>query len=401
MQMNTPFYEHIILGGGIMGAATAEHLARRGKQVLLLEQFQPGHSRGSSHGDGRIIRFAYPEPIYLEMAQLAYPAWAELEQRSGQPLIQITGGWDCGPAGCFQLNELEANFQHYHIPYERLTAAQSNHRFPQFHLDEGSEAIYQPDGGVVFATPAVRAIWQLAQAAGATTITGERIEGIELDGETVRVRAASGRQWQAARLVITAGGWANKLLADLDLCLPLQVSQEQVAYFAPRDELDHRVGVMPVFIDYHPEWDTFNPDLQSPTPFYGLPQIVIPGVKIGWHHTGPEIDPDDPRPQNQVSLRGTQTFVRKRFPHLDPTPIEVVTCLYTNSPDYHFILDRHPDLPQVIIGSGFSGHGFKFGPVIGRLLASLALDEPPALPLDQFALNRLGRPDQLRVRTGA
>lgn len=394
-------YDVIILGGGIMGASTAEQLTRRGKNILLLEQFEPGHSRGSSHGDGRIIRFAYPEPIYLEMAQLAYPAWAELEQRSGQRLIQITGGWDCGPAGCQQLAELETNFQSYHVPYERLTAAESNRRFPQFHLDEGSEAIYQPDGGVVFATPAVQAIWQLTQAAGATTITGERIEAIEANGETVQVRGTSGRSWQAARLVITAGGWANKLLADLDLALPLQPSQEQVAYFAPRDEVDHRVGAMPIFIDYHPDWDIHPPEMQSPTPFYGLPQIDIPGVKIGWHHTGPTIDPDQPRPQNEASLRGTQEFVRRRFPHLDPTPIEVVTCLYTNSPDYHFILDRHPSLPNVIIGSGFSGHGFKFGPVIGRLLAALALDEPPALPLDPFAISRFGRPEQLRVRTGA
>jgi glycine/D-amino acid oxidase-like deaminating enzyme len=147
---------------------------------------------------------------------------------------------------------------------------------------------------------------------------------------------------------------------------------------------------MPIFIDYH-----------SDHPFYGLPIIEIPGVKIGWHHTGPEIDPDQRRPQNERSLAVTGDYVRERFPHLDPRPIKVITCLYTNTPDYHFILDHHPGLPNVVVGAGFSGHGFKFGPVVGRILADLALGERPPLPLEQFAISRLAMPEKLQPRSGA
>lgn len=378
--MNTqPTCDIIILGGGIMGAATAEALARRGQRVFLIEQFAPGHTHGSSHGDGRIFRFAYPQAIYVQMMLLARPAWAELGKRAGRPLIQTTGGWDCSPAGSPALASLETNFQRYGLPYERLSAMESNRRFPHFHLDRDSEALYQPDAGVVFATPAVLALWHLAQASGATMISAERVIAVEAHGELITVRGASGAHWSAPRLVITAGSWARGLLSEqLGLALPLTPTQEQVAYFPPADDLDHRLGTMPVFIDHH------TPD----HPFYGLPQIEVPGVKVGWHRTGPAVDPDARPPASEALFAELQRLTHQRLPHLRLTPVEQVTCLYTNTPDEHFILDRHPDLPNVVIGAGFSGHGFKFGPVIGHILAALALDEPPPLLLDTFSVRR-------------
>ncbi|MBA3534408.1 MAG: N-methyl-L-tryptophan oxidase [Ardenticatenales bacterium] len=390
MQPNHSFtYDTIILGGGIVGAATAEALVRRGHTVLLLEQFAPGHTRGSSHGDGRIIRFAYPEPIYIEMALLAYPGWASLAERAGEPLVQTTGGWDAGPAASPHLHELEENFRRYHIPYERLSAAESNRRFPHFYLEGSSEAIFQPEAGVVFATSAVLALWRLFEAAGGIAVTGERVEAIEVLGEQIRVRSVSGVHWQARHLVVAAGGWSRTLLAALGLSLPLEAAQEQVAYFAPRDEMDHRAGAMPIFIDYHTEY-----------PFYGLPQIQVPGVKIGWHHTGPVIDPDDPQPFDHANLLGVQDFVRARLPHLNPESFEQITCLYTNTPDYHFILDRHPEFPNIVVGTGFSGHGFKFAPVLGDILAALVLGEATPLDLSPFAISRFERANLSR-RTGA
>lgn len=389
MASNVPFYDVIVLGGGIVGAATCYALAQRGTRVLLIEQFEPGHTNGSSHGDGRIIRFAYPEAIYVQMATLAYPAWNELAAHAGEPFVQVTGGWDCGPAHSPKLAEVESNFRSFDIPYERLSAAESNRRFPQFHLDAGSEAIYQSGAGVVFATKAVLALWRLARALGAATVTGERVQSVEVQGEQVYVHGGSGNRWSAPRLVVAAGGWSRQVLAGLGLELPLQATQEQVAYFLPTDDVDHRAASMPVFIDYHHE-----------EPFYGLPQIEVPGVKVGWHHTGPVIEPDHRLPWSDANEAGVRQFVAERFPHLSATPHERVTCLYTNTPDYHFILDRHPELPNVIIGTGFSGHGFKFGPVLGQILAALALDEPPQLPLDTFAVTRLMGAELAR-RTGA
>jgi monomeric sarcosine oxidase len=386
----TPNYDVIVLGGGIMGAATADLLARRGQKVLLLEQFEPGHTRGSSHGDGRIIRFAYPEPLYVEMAMLAYPAWDDLARRAAVPLMQKTGGWDAGPAGSQQLAELEENFCRYGIAYRRYTAAESNQRFPQFHLDSGSEAVYQADAGVLFATPAVLALWRLLREAGAEARTGVRVEDIEPRGEQVVVRAASGEAWAARSLVVTAGGWAGKLLARAGLELPLQVTQEQVAFFPITGDIDHRVGAMPVFIDYHTE-----------VPYYGLPRVEVPGVKVGWHHTGREIDPDHPVPVDEENLAAVSRFVSQRLPHLTPEPFGHVTCLYTNTPDYHFILDRHPELPQIVIGGGFSGHGFKFAPVVARILAALVLDERPPVAPDLFAATRFSQARAAARRTGA
>lgn len=388
MESNRSTYDVIVLGGGIVGSSTAEVLARRGQRTLLVDQFEPGHKRGSSHGDGRIIRLAYPEPIYIEMVQLAYTAWAELAERAGEPLLQTTGGLDCAPIGSPHLVALEKNFKHFNIAYERLTAQDANQRFPQFHLDENTEAIYQADAGVIFAGRAVTTLWRLAEAAGALTQTGQRIKQITVQNGSVKLQSQSGHTWQAGRLVIAAGSWARQLLLPLGLDLPLEATQEQIAYFPVKGAVSHRAGIMPNFIDHH-----------TPAhPFYALPQIEVPGVKVGCHNTGQKINPDQPQPLDPANLAAVKNYVRTHFPHLDPSPFDVQSCLYTNTPDYHFILDRHPELPNVVIAAGFSGHGFKFGPILGQIMAALALDEKPPLSLTQFALSRFSTPEKLHQR---
>jgi monomeric sarcosine oxidase len=388
-------FDTIVIGGGIAGTSTADALLRKGQKVLLIEQFDPGHARGSSHGDGRIIRFAYPEPIYVQMAQLAYPAWETLAQRTGKRFVIPTGGWDCGAADSLQLAELETNFQHFGIPYQRLTAEESNQRFPQFRLPEGSEAIYQADAGVVKASATVLALWDLIQAQGGATLKNTRVTEISASPDVVKVRTGDAT-YVAKRVVVATGSWSQKVLAQTGLALPLVATQELVAYFAAADEVDHRVGAMPVFIDYH-----------TVDAFYGLPQVDVPGVKVGWHHTGPVLDPDYPEKvstEAQLTARvdALKTYIADRFPHLNSTEaVQVTTCLYTNTPDYHFVLDRHPTHANIIIGTGFSGHGFKFGPVLGELLASLVVDEAPALPLDMFAIARFGQVEKLVKRTNA
>lgn len=372
-------YDVIVIGGGVVGAATAENVARRGRRTLLLDQFAPGHKRGSSHGDGRIIRYAYDKPFYIDLSQLAYPAWEALGERAGEQLITLTGGWDGGPAGHPYLDALEANFRRRDIPYERLSAAESNERFPHFYLPPGSEAIYQPQGGVAFADRIVHALWRLAAAAGAETVTGTRVADLQPADGGVTVTGEDGRTWHGRRLVLAAGGWAPGWLARLGHSLSLRVTQEQVAHFPARETaVDHRLGHMPIFVDWHVEPN-----------YYGLPQIDIPGVKVGWHLSGRPVDPDHPHPLDHAHLAQMQAYVRRRLPGLDPEPAAFYSCLYTSTPDEDFILDRLPNHPQIIVGSGFSGHGFKFGPTLGHILADLALDETPPLDLTPFALARL------------
>lgn len=375
---DTQVYPVIVLGGGMAGAATAENLARRGQRPLLIEQFEPGHRRGSSHGDGRIIRYAYAEPEYVAMARLAYPLWEELGQRFGAPLIVRCGGWDCDVAESRQLAQTEANFRAYDVPYEWLTPAESNRRFPQFHLEPGSLALYHPDGGAVRADRAVQALWQLAQASGATAITHERIRAIEPHADGVTLRGESGRNYRGARLVVTAGSWAGQLLHALGLNLPLRVLQVQVAHYPILDATPHTPDAMPYFIDYHDR-----------VLFYGLPQLETPGVKVGWHTSNVVLDdPDTEQPFDPANQVTTQAFVRRRFPHLGTEPLQTIICRYTMTPDENFILDRHPKWPHIVIGAGFSGHGFKFAPALGEILADLALEQTPRLPLAPFAWRR-------------
>jgi monomeric sarcosine oxidase len=390
----TATYDVMVLGGGIVGAATAYALLNKGQKVLLLEQFEPGHKNGSSHGDGRIVRFNYPEAIYVEMATHSYPAWGRLGAAAGKPLIQKTGLIEYGPANCEQIQDSESQLQRYGLAYEMLDANTANERFPQLHFNDNTMILYQPEGAVAFATPAVLALWQLFREGGGTAITGKRITGIDVSANQVTLTDSEGTAYTAPKVVIAAGGWAKQLLATIGLDLPLTVSQEVLGYFPPKDDsVNHRVGTMPILIDFH-----------APlyAPFYSLPIVDIGGVKMGWHHTGVEMQPDNERVVPQRILDGMRGWIERSFPHLQPDPLEVVTCLYTNTPDYHFILDKHPQYANVVIGAGFSGHGFKFGPFLGELLAALALDETPSVSLETFALARFhDTVSELEKRTGA
>jgi monomeric sarcosine oxidase len=390
---DTAPYDIIVLGAGIAGASAAEVLVRRGQRVLLVERFAAAHDGGSSHGDGRIIRYSYPEPVYVAMARRAYGAWAALEAAVGESLVERTGSWECGPPGSQQLADLEASFRRDGIVYEHLNAAQSAQRFPHFRLPESSSVLYQEEGGIVRAERAVLALLRLAQRGGAELALGEGAGWIHPEGDGVSVEGLRGTRWRARVVVVAAGGWTAPLVAPLGLELPLTVTREQVSYFPVRPgvDLDFGIGGMPTLIDYH----------NADQPMYSLPRIDVPGVKLGWHHSGPEVVPgaQSETTVDQEILRRQQDYVREHLPGLDPEPIQISRCLYTNTPDYHFILDRHPALPQVVIGTGFSGHGFKFGPVIGEILADLALGKEPPVDLATFSLSRFAREGLQRRRS--
>ena len=398
-------FDVVVIGGGIMGASAAYSLVTghggAARSVLKLEAFATGHDRGSSHGDGRIVRFTYPEKTYLDMATRAFEAWAELEAASGESLLVTTGGFECGPKDSPEIADLERGMGAAGIAFERLDANAARRRFPQFAVDNDHEILFQPRGAVVRADLAVRTLASLFEKAGGHAVDGCRVERIEVTedagGRLLVVEGTRGAEpFRAAgrSLVVATGAWSRPLLRPLGLDLPLDVSREVVAYFADRDGLDpavvdHRAGVMPTLIDYDGE-----------SIFYALPRLDVPGVKIGWHHAGPPTDPDLPGEPDARVLDGIVRYAARRFPHLRPEPFKILTCLYTNTPDYHFLVDRHPDLPELVVAAGFSGHGFKFGPVIGELVADMACGREPELDLSLFRLGRFSR-DDLERRTNA
>lgn len=368
----------LVLGGGVIGAAAALALAERGLRVSLVERFQPGHRHGSSHGDGRIFRFSYPEAVYVALAERAAAGWRRLGTVAGEELLLPGGHWDGGPAGCRELADIEAAITGSGLACRRLSAEESNRRFPRLRLPPGSEALYQGDGGVLRAGRAVAALWRLARRAGVGCHPGEAVTRLDGGDGGIEATTASGRRFAARRLVLAAGAWSRDLAAGLGLDLPLRVTQEQVAYFPPRNDVDHGPGALPSFVDHH----------ASP-PFYGLPLVEIPGVKVGRHHAGPALASADRRlPADAGETGRLRRFAAERLPDLAVEPVCVETCLYTTTPDRHFLLDRHPALPQVVLAAGFSGHGFKFAPAIGEITAALALGEEPPVALGTFALGR-------------
>lgn len=386
-------YNVIIIGGGIHGASTADALSKMGKKVLLLEQFDVNHEEGSSHGDGRIIRYSYPESIYIEMSKLAYPLWKDIEQRSGTKVTHITGGITFGPADDTDLIDLINNMRRLGIPFEELTMEEANKRFPMYKIPAGNRIVYQKDSGVAFASKAVKALWELARKQGATILARERVVNLRVaSAEQVEVATQSGKRFTGEKLVVAAGAWAKSLLLQLNLDLPLYVTQEQVYYWKEKKgNLVHHMHNMPVFI------------VHGKQQFYGLPQIDIPGVKVGWHHSGREIDVTEknvPSPNLDATRQKTVSeFVSRVFPDLaHEAPDYKLYCLYTSTPDNHFIIDYHPQYKNVIIGSPCSGHGFKFGPVVGLFLAQMAIGENLPISLDMFKISRFSLP--VAKRTG-
>lgn len=392
----------VVLGGGIMGAATAWQLTRRGVRVALCDALEPGHAVGSSHGDGRIARFTYSESVYLELAKRSFVQWAEVEKAAGVTLLETTGSWECGPENSPELAELIDGLTSHGIQHEVWDATESNRRFAHFNLPRTSRAVFQKDGAVVRAERAWRCLWHLLHVAGAHLLPEAPVLSLEIDdgGASPGVSVRADRTVvRADAAVVTAGAWSRSLLLPTGLDLPLTATRETVAYFTPAANastsmVDHRVGAMPTLIDYHEE-----------QPFYALPILEpgpgetveghLPGVKVGWHHAGGVIEPTR-IPSRRFGAGDADSkivdrvvsYVGDRFPYLQMRPIRAVSCLYTNTPDYHFVLGRHPRHPQVVVGTGFSGHGFKFAPVVGEILADLASQTETNFDLHLFRPER-------------
>jgi sarcosine oxidase len=382
-----PHYDVIVVGGGVMGSATAYQLSKRGRHVLLLEQFAIGHERGSSHGHSRIFRLAYDAPDYVRLAQAALPLWRALEQESGADLLLQSGGLDYALPGTPAFEATCATLTGLGIAFEQLDRAAITRRFPQFHMPDDIRGIYQRDSGILDANRCVAALTAEARRHGADLHENEPARQLRAAGSGVEVRTDAA-SYAADRLVVTAGAWARPLLRQLGLDLPLTVTREQVAFFAPRnagggtaDPDQFAPGRFPIFIHH----------AAAAPAAYGFPIFGLPGVKLAYHQGGPVIEPEsEERAADAAITAALHNYLLRWIPDAAGELLFSQTCRYTNTPDEHFIIDRHPEHPQIVIGSPCSGHGFKFGVLIGAILADLAERGATEQPIGMFGLGRPG-----------
>ena len=371
-------YEAIVIGLGGMGSASAYHLARRGKRVLGLEQFDLLHELGSSHGLTRIIRLAYHEhPSYVPLLRRAYELWHDLETDAGERLLITTGSLEGGPEdGATFRGSLEAAELH-DLPHEVLDADELRRRYPAYAgFEPSTRVVFQPDGGFLLAERTILAHVNGALAAGADLRFREPVRSWEAVGDGVRVTTERGA-YEADRLVICAGAWSRNLVSRLaDLAVP---ERQVVAWLQPTHPELFEPERFPVFLI----------DVEEGS-YYGFPQHDVPGFKFGWyHHFREPMDPSDPdrsvRPDDEAALRA---FAARYFPDATGATVMLKACMFTNSPDEHFVIDRLPDAPQVSLFAGESGHGYKFASVIGEIMADLAIDGATRHDIGLFRLDR-------------
>lgn len=371
-------WDVIICGLGAMGSAVAWQLARRGRRVLGFDRFEPPHGLGSSHGGSRIIREAYFEhPAYVPLVQRAYELWHEIEERTGRTLLHRTGGLMVGPPDGTVAGGARRSAERHGLPFETLSAAEVRRRFPGLRPDDDAVAILEPRAGYLSPEACIDAQLALAREAGAELRFGEPVVSWSADGDGVVVRTPDGER-RAGRLVITAGAWSAGLTSGLEL--PLAVERVVVCWFEPRAHPDRfRPDRLPVWVA----------EYETDRIMYGIPDAGD-GAKAGLHHQGRaaavETIDRDAHPADLDALRGP---LRRFAPDLDGRLRRAEVCMYTNTPDHHFIIDVHPLHPQILIAAGFSGHGFKFSSAIGDLIARAVVDddERPAL-LRPFGIDR-------------
>lgn len=371
-------FDCIVLGVGGFGSATLYHLAARGLKVLGLEQFPPVHDRGSSHGETRIIRQAYYEhPDYVPLLLRAYDLWHNLESETGQQLLFPVGLFLAGYPGGEVVPGTERAAALHRLPLDQFTPAEARRRFPGYNFPDDFRIIFERQAGYLLVEECVRAHIDGAISKGAELRSGERVLDWKADLGTVKVTTDRG-EYHAARLVITAGAWAGKLLASLNV--PLRVLRKTLAWFPASS---------PVY-DVAEGNSEFVFEIPGGRFFYGFPRLDGRTIKVAEHSGGEEVS--DPaqvdRSLSSADIENFRGFLQKFLPGVGTQPEKHSVCLYTMSPDSHFIIDRHPQHPEVVFGAGFSGHGFKFTSVIGEALAYLATAGKSPQPIDFLSLSR-------------
>ncbi len=356
--------KNVVIGAGSMGIATAYQLARRGEPVLLIEQFAIGHDRGSSHGASRIIRHSYADEFYARLMPAAFAEWRDLEAIAGVPLYLRTGGVSLSPATVDYVANVAAALKAIDIPYRRMTGQELNAAIPVFAVSDDYDVVFEPDAGMILADRALRVMLELARSLGGdqTVIRQNcRVERLDLDSERPTI-LLEGETIEAERLIVTAGPWVASLVPEL--AGRLQTERQQILYFLPEDTERYSIGHMPVFISVGAGRGDF---------YYGMPGVFGGGIKAA-RHGGETIEADsNDRKIGDEYRSEIREFMRGCIPSLADSPItNTEICKYTVAPNEDFLVGVHPGHSRVFVASPCSGHGFKFSPLIGRLLADLA-----------------------------
>lgn len=380
MSNPVPTYDCVVLGTGGVGSAALYHLAQRGARVLGIDRFAPGHDRGSSHGETRVIRLAYFEhPDYVPLLQRAYTLWEAMAQARPESLYVQTGILEMGPEdGEIVPGVLDAARLH-HLEVETLSGAEIEKRYAGLRVPEPMVGVFEVRAGFLRVEACVKAYADEAVKHGARLQTGETVLGWSPDGEGICVETDR-RRYRAGRLVVTAGAWAPQLLAALGV--EFRVLRKPLLWYrtqTPHYRLDNG---FPVWL--------LETDLGA---IYGFPEIDARGFKIAEHTGGSDVaDPLQPdrslRPDDRQPI---EALLRTHFPGVTSDCLHHAVCMYTMSPDGHFVIDRHPHDSRVCFVAGLSGHGFKFASVLGEIMADLALDGETALPIGFLGLDRLRR----------
>jgi sarcosine oxidase len=416
MNPNTNNLEYLIIGAGAAGVSTAYELAKRGASVLLLEQFAIGHDRGSSQGHSRIFRFAYDLPDYARMAMQSLKSWRALEADCGESLLTITGGLDLGPAGSASLETTAQSMTAVGARFDRLDADGLMKRFGQWRVPDDWVGLHSSDAGILNPTHCVEVIAGMARVHGATILEHTAVTKIHVGNDGAGPRVETNRGVIAAKkLIVTAGAWLPELFPEF--AMPITVTLESGVFFRPYNLEDFLPERFPIFLSHNLASEITGPEVTGaqetePAPrwdraqAYGFPVFGLPGVKIGLHQSGDTV---------QASARGfdvsdrtlgfLEAWMKRHLPGAAGPMMHSKTCLYANTPGEDFLIDTHAGFTSlgssgsdavgssgsdavgssdVILASPCSGHGFKFAPFLGELIADLAMDQHNEFHFERF-----------------
>lgn len=371
----------LIIGLGAMGSAAAAWLAERGQRVVAFDAFTPPHAQGSSHGRSRIYRYAYWEdPRYVHLLLRGRELWRKLERDSRVPLLHRTGGLVIGPSDGQLVPRSAESARQFDLPYEVLMAVELQRRWPVFAIAPHMMGLLEQDAGYLIPELCIAQWMRVAHHHGAELHCNEPVISWEARGDAVTVRTSRGI-WSADRLIVAAGPWAPRILRDLGL--PLRVTRQVVFWFRPQGGVDaFRPDRLPIYL--------FESE-PAMAVLYGFPLTGgdEEGVKVALHGSDDVCTPEScDRAIHTVDEKRIRARLATTVPSLAGRLVDAATCLYTMTPDEHFIVGAHPEHANVLVAAGFSGHGFKFAPVIGEALGELAVKGASSVDLSMFAPGR-------------